>query len=158
MRNKNKFGQEEMVGFALIIIIVAVILLVFLSFSLRNPQKEIVESYEVENYIQSFLQYTTECRVDSELLSVQDLIFACVNERNCENEGYSCNVLNSVLSEINVENWKTGEDRPVRGYSLNITSEGENIVNLNEGERTGNSKGSEQILPRDVFVVFNAYY
>ena len=37
---KNR-GQEEMVGFALIIIIVAVVLVVFLSFSLGDKESEL---------------------------------------------------------------------------------------------------------------------
>ena len=62
MEIKRKKAQEEMVGFALIIILVAVILLIFLGFSLRDQEKETIESYEVESFIQSFLQYTSDCR------------------------------------------------------------------------------------------------
>jgi len=57
----NKKAQEEMVGFALIIIVVAVILLVFLSIGLRKDGREDVESYEVASFIQSLLQYHTSC-------------------------------------------------------------------------------------------------
>ncbi|MBU4116158.1 MAG: hypothetical protein KKG94_00235, partial [Nanoarchaeota archaeon] len=72
-----KRSQEEIVGFALIIIIVAVILLIFLGFYLRAPQKEIIESYEIESFIQSFLQYTSDCESNLEFLPVKNLIFAC---------------------------------------------------------------------------------
>ena len=65
-----KRAQEEMVGFALIVIIVSVILVIFLGFSLRDQGKENVESYEVESFIQSFLQYTSECRDNFNFLSV----------------------------------------------------------------------------------------
>ena len=43
-----KKAQEEIVGFSMIIVIVAVILLIFLSFSLKSPPKSEVESFEVE--------------------------------------------------------------------------------------------------------------
>ena len=49
MKSKDKLGQEEMIGFVLIIILVAIIILVFLSFSLKKPVKDNVESYEVES-------------------------------------------------------------------------------------------------------------
>ena len=75
---KNKYGQEEMVGFALIMIIVAIILLIFLSFSLGKSEKETVESYEVESFIQSMSQYTTDCRDNLEYVSIQKLIFDCL--------------------------------------------------------------------------------
>ncbi len=47
----QKKAQEELVGFALIIIIVAVILLFLIVFSLRSNEKEAVESYEVNSFI-----------------------------------------------------------------------------------------------------------
>ena len=45
----NKKAQSEMVGFALIIIIVAVVLLVFLSASVRNSNDDNTQSFEVES-------------------------------------------------------------------------------------------------------------
>src|SRR3989338_7985995 len=56
-----KRSQEEMVGFALIIILVSIILLVFLAFSLSKSKTESTESYEVNSFLQSTLQYTTAC-------------------------------------------------------------------------------------------------
>ena len=67
---EEKKGQEEMVGFALILILVAIIVLVFIGFSIRSPEKESVESYEVESFLQSMLQYTTECENNVEKLPV----------------------------------------------------------------------------------------
>jgi len=58
----NRKGQEEIVGFALIIIIVAVILLVFLAFSLNKPEKEDLENYVVKGFLDATLAYTSECR------------------------------------------------------------------------------------------------
>ena len=72
---KNKKAQEEMVGFSLIIIIVAIIILVLFSVSLRS-KGNIQESYETDNFMQAFLQYTTECSVSysSNYLDVRRLI------------------------------------------------------------------------------------
>ena len=42
---RSKLGQEEMVGFAIIMVIVFVIMLVFLGFSMSNSDKEAVENY-----------------------------------------------------------------------------------------------------------------
>lgn len=157
---KNKKGQEEMVGFALIMIIVAVILLIFLSFSLRRSEKEIVESYEVESFIQAILQYTTDCRDNLEYLSIQKLIFDCYDKDICIDNRNTCDVLNSTLKEIMKESWKVEGDRPVQGYELKvIVDESEEILIIKEGNITQNSKGAFQPLgKRDTEIFFNAYY
>ena len=43
---KRNKAQEEMVGFALIIVIVAVILIILLGIYLRKPKDQAIESYE----------------------------------------------------------------------------------------------------------------
>ncbi len=139
-----KRAQEEMVGFALIIIIVSVILLFFFGFSLRDGQKQSVESYEVNSFIQGFLQYTTDCKDNSEYLSVQKLIFECDNKFICLDEREACDVLNSTLKEIADESWKTGQDRPVKGYELVISVNEEEILVFKEGNATNSYKGSLQ--------------
>ncbi len=72
-------AQEEMVGFALIMIIVAVIVLIFLSLSLRNQEEEIVENYEVDSFIQSFLMYTSDCAdgYEPRYRTIEKLIIDC---------------------------------------------------------------------------------
>lgn len=152
-----KRAQEEMIGFALIIVVVTVILLVFLGFSLNNQGKESVESYEVESFIQSFLQYTSECRDNFGFLSVQELIQDCNNNRICLNGEETCNVLNETLNGLIKESWKIGPERPVKGYELRINSLNKEIE-FKEGNFTGNSKGAIQFLPNDIEITFTAYY
>ena len=153
---RSKRSQEEMVGFGLIIIIVAVILLVFLGFALRKPQKEIVEDYEVSSFIQAFLQYTTDCRDNLEYFSVQKLILACERGKKCLDERDTCEVLDSTLKEIVEESWDVGEDRPVKGYALKIMLEEEEILFLEEGNITNNYRGSEEYLPQ-IDIYFTVY-
>lgn len=156
-----KNAQEEMVGFALIIVIVAVILLVLLSLSLRNPQQGEIESYEVDSFIQAFLQYSSDCKDDSESLSVQELIFDCNNNKICSDERSSCEVLNSTLKEIIEESWKVGADRPVAGYELRILSNNEEVLLLTEGNKTQSYKGSMQNFVKrgsKIEIFFTAYY
>lgn len=160
MRNKFKKAQEEMVGFALIIIIVAVILLVFLGFSLRSSTKDIVESYEVESFIQSFLQYTTDCRdKTNDILTIRELILECNDFEECSDGKKSCEILNSTLNGILMESWKIGVDRPIKGYKLNITSQDQPILLLEEGNITINSKGNSYPLgKRDIWITIKIYY
>lgn len=142
MRKLHKKAQEEMVGFALIIIIVAIILLIFLGFSLRSPQKQNVESYEAESFIQSLLQYTTECENNVEKLPVQKLVFSCMNKEQCLDGRGSCEVLDDELGKIMAESWRINPNSPVKGYDLEIyTNKNETISSLKKGNETQNSKG-----------------
>ena len=156
-----KRSQEEIVGFALIIIIVAVILLIFLGFYLRAPQKEIIESYEIESFIQSFLQYTSDCETNLEFLPVKNLIFACYENQRCLGEKDSCDVLNSTLDGILKQSWKIEGDRPVKGYNLKITAGNNSIYSIAQGNMTDNYKGGFQDFSRsgNLFEIsFTAYY
>ena len=160
---KKKKGQEEMVGFALILILVAIIVLVFIGFSIRNPEKESVESYEVESFLQSMLQYTTECENNIEKLSVQKLIFSCNAKEKCLDEGNSCDVLKADLEEMLASSWPIGEERPVKGYELIIMADknNESILDIKVGNITANSKGSSQDFFRGQIlygIQFKAYY
>jgi hypothetical protein len=156
---KNKSGQEEIIGFALIVVIVAVIILIFISFSLTRPQKEPVESYEIENFIQSLLQYTTDCEDNLEHLSMQKLIISCFESDYCKNKKSACEVLNKTLFGILKTSWNIGEENPVKGYFLNISSKTEKIISLKEGNITKNYKWSTQSLgKKNIEINFIAYY
>jgi len=139
---KNKQGQEEMIGFAVIIIIVAVILVIFLGFTLNN-ESEGVQSYEVESFLQASLQYTTSCEDNFGYLSLQDLIFKCENKESCFEED-SCNILENELKGILEKSWIVEKNSLTKGYELNITSNGKEMIFVNEGNSTSNSKGAYQ--------------
>ena len=155
---KNKRAQEEIVGFAVIVIIVSIILIFFLVFSLSDRAE--TESYESESFLQSSLYYTSSCSDNGELLPVQDLVFSCYREEECENGEEACAVLNETLKGILEESWQVGEDFPVKGYKLEIFSEEENILSIREGNITSSSKGAQQLLPKGIpiRVSFNLYY
>ena len=70
---ENKSAQEEMVGFGLIIVLVAIIFIVFIAIYLKKPV-EVTEDYEIGSFIQSTLQYTTICEDNNGNVTVQDLI------------------------------------------------------------------------------------
>ena len=145
MLDKIKKAQEEMVGFALIMIIVAVVLLIFIGFSLRNQEDEAVESYEVDSFIQAFLQYTTDCAdgYEPRYHSIRKLIVSCNNQEKCLDKRETCEVLEFTLKGIIKETWKIKGDRPVKGYDLKIISDKDKIIlNISDGNITKNYKGS----------------
>jgi hypothetical protein len=158
-----KKAQEEMVGFAMIVIIVAIVLLIFLGISINKPKTQAVESYEVESFIQAMLQHTTECSMDYGFSyePMTGLITECDSEQICYNEKSACDVLNSTLKDILEKSWKTGEDRPLKGYELGIISKDRTVLNMTKGNMTNNYKGSIQDFVKKgvtFSVSFRAYY
>jgi hypothetical protein len=156
---KNK-GQSEMVGFALILIIVAVLILIFLSFSLKKDNSEFVESYEVESFLQASLEQTTNCsmKYGSNFLSLVKVIRSCIDEEICFNGEDPCQIMNQTVEGILENAWKVGKDWPTKGYSFKVLSKGEKVLILNEGNVTRESKGDIQVLDEGLeisFVVFN---
>jgi len=154
-----KRSQEEMVGFAMIVIIVAVIILIFINFSIRKEVKEPVESYEVENFIQVVLQYTSECEDYMGYLPLQKVIIKCNDYEKCLDGKEACEVLNETLTQITEEGWKFGNNSLTKGYYLNITDGEKTILFLERGNTTSNYKGATQILGKDnLQVKFTSYY
>ncbi len=159
----NKRGQEEMIGFALIIIIVAVILLVFLAVSLNKSKKESLGTYETSSFVQATLSYTTSCGEDqNSYYSIQKLIIECDRSSGlCLDGRETCDVLNSTLKEILDESWKINENTPIKSYELFITSEQAELISLTKGNTTNNYKGAvQEFSSRGISIVieFSAYY
>ncbi len=158
---RRKKGQEEIIGFALIIIIVAVILLVILGLSLRGKGKEAVQSYEVGSFIQTALQYTSDCNDGIEYLPIRKLIFECENENLCDDERNTCDVLDSTFTEIAEKSWKVSEETPVKGYKIRVVTEEREVLLIEQGNQTNNYKSSMQSFSRqgiDYDVSFSVYY
>jgi len=147
LATKSRKAQEEMVGFGLIIIIVAIILLVFLWFSLANQNRISSESAEVESFIHSLLQYTSECEDYSGNLAIKDLIFYCFDGKTCENGPNSCEILNLTVKEIINQSWQIGANNYYKGYSLNFDLDGE-IIGFRQGNLSGNSRGAWEEIPK----------
>ncbi len=162
LATKPKKAQEEMVGFGLIIAIVAIILLAFLWFSLTKQHTENLESYEVESFISSFLQYNTECEnYRYGHLNVQDLIFYCDDEKICENGRNGCDILKETVNDIIEESWPIVDQSTIKGYYLNISVDGKNMINLEKGNNTDNSKGYLEDIKKSqgrAIIEFSAYY
>ena len=138
----SKKGQEEMIGFAVIIIMVAIVMLVFLGLSMNKSESDLVESYEIESFVQSALQYHTQCYYNWKYIDIKDLIFRCSNEQMCDDDVDPCVELNETLKEIIGESWKVEGDRPVKGYEMNIFSNGEELIFFDKGNITNNYKGT----------------
>ena len=148
IKRLNKKGQEEMVGFALIAIIVSVGILILLSFLIRSPSKGTTESYQINSFIQAALQYTTDCENEIQFMNLQDLIISCNNAGSCVDGRDSCTVLNSTLNGIVENSWNAGNESAIKGYVVGITVDGQGKIEIKKGNQTGEYEGGFQDFAR----------
>ena len=138
---------------------VAVILLIFLSISFKKSNENFTESFVVESFVQSFLSYTTSCELgyDSNYQNLRQAISSCEQNKTCLDGRGSCDVLNQTIKKILEDSWKVGKDYPNKGYSLNITTKGKELISFEEGNKTDVSKGSLQSFDRGLDIIFIVY-
>ena len=144
-----KKGQEEIIGFVLIIVLVAIIALVFLAINLRRaPEK--LPSTELESFLQASMRYGTDCFSSPEIrYNLKDLIVACDNREKCMNDADACDVLNKTLMQILKENWNPGAENPNKYYGFKAYNQETNrtIASLKEGVCTGTMTFSDISIP-----------
>jgi len=154
----SKRAQEEMIGFALIIIIVAVILLVFLSIFINKSRDEVLGDNEIDSFIQASLAYTTDCLENSgSYYSIQDLTIECHYDSTCLDGRSTCEVLNEDLEGILDESWKITSNSAIKGYEFYISVNNEPLISIEKGNITSDYRGSYQHFPHgDLFLT--VYY
>lgn len=140
----NKKAQEEMVGFAVILIIVAVIVVILIGFMVRTKSTASYNSYEIEGFLDSSLQYTTSCSDYLGTLDLEHLIVSCSKSDFCLDERPSCEVLNNTLKGIIDESWNVGQDSYIKGYYFEIFVNGNSSLILEKGNKTGIYTGGSQ--------------
>lgn len=102
MKRTRKKAQEEMVGFVLIVVLVAVIGVVILGISLRKQDTTAVqESEELNSFLSSISHFTTDCQT-SELKyrTVGNLIVDCYEAEQCLDGKLTCKVLEDTLKNL----------------------------------------------------------
>lgn len=154
--NRRLRGQEEMVGFILIVIIVAVIMVIFLGISLNKPKTETgKKSEEIRSFLNAMSIYTTDCAInyDPNYANVKDLVQYCSRNEDCLNGENSCDVLEEDLTKITEISWQTGQNN-IKGYQMSINST--NILIFN-GNKTSQYIGDYISLPAGI-IEFKVYY
>ncbi len=123
LRKVGKRGQEEMVGFVLIVVLVMIAAMIFLVISVRKGKEDVRDSVVVENMLNTIMRHTTDCAItfEPQYDTIEDLAKSCYESERCSNLGNSlaCDYLNETLSDI-MEDLVKG-DSFVSAYELDIT-------------------------------------
>jgi hypothetical protein len=107
MNLANKKGQEESMGFVVIIMLVLVVGIVFLGFSLRQNRTVVQQQQELSDMTWAVLSYTTNCTISGEARSIWDLSKDCDvrPSQACDvGEDDVCAALNKTLYKV-LTNW-----------------------------------------------------
>jgi hypothetical protein len=146
---KHKKAQEEMVGFVLIMIVVAVIILVFIGISIRPTIQKETTSTDINQFLESSIVFTTSCATSFEpaYSNLGELINDCHQGRLCTSQKTACQVLNETIHPILDVSWQVGIDRPLKGYEFlseyKTNSTQETIIQITKGNCTGNFRTGE---------------
>lgn len=120
---KSKHAQQEIVGFVIIIVIVAVIGVIFLGISLRKSRTQDMstDDAEIANFLSTSAKYTSDCVLKEPFYAeLQDLIAGCYSGKMCSDNRNSCDVLELVYKEMTESVWPAGADRPIKYTKLMI--------------------------------------
>lgn len=162
----NKKAQEEMVGFVLIVVIVAVIFLVFLGISLMNDKSVSKGSKEISQFLDSTMRYTTGCALNyvPAYASVGDLIKKCYESGDmpCVSGENVCEALDKTLKEIVGASWNIGSESVYKGYKFesvydNNSSERKSILMISEGNCSGDYRASESYISSSPGIIISSF-
>lgn len=147
MRTKTR-GQQEIIGFALIVVIVTVISLIFLILYLKKPVTQ--ENVEVENLLASTMDFTTQCVINPPTYeTMEDLIKTCAlsQGKRCKNGDDPCEYLTRLEKDILSSAKKT--DNLMNGYQLDINLQNKAVIpKIFEGNCSSDDRiiGSQRLI------------
>src|SRR3989338_7703617 len=146
---KNTKGQEEVVGFVVLVVLVAVVFVLFLGFSSKEkPNIQEKTSQDLRHFLESIRVYTTECH-PNELSSQEfkELISACYAGKSCSGKK-ACDILNTTAQEILTSSFPVGPDYPTKGFLFTIKyteppeTQETSLLSLSQGNCSSLSKRS----------------
>lgn len=125
MKGKERQGQEEIVGFVVVVVLVAVIALVVLGLALRHPSLQgNAESADIAHFLESVFAMTSECTLRGQYhASMGEVANACATDskQKCAEGTEACAVLNRTLAAAIAAAWNVNNASAVQGYVLSIT-------------------------------------
>lgn len=141
----KKFGQQEIVGFVLIVVLVVVGLMVFLVISLKDSPVD-DNSIVVGNVLDALMKHTTECAIvyEPDYDNFEDLFKSCYSGDRCKNLDMSaCDYLNESLSDVVGD--LMASDASVGFYELDFfVNDGEGILKILNGDCSGSVSGAQR--------------
>ncbi len=155
---KARNGQEEIMGFVLIVVLLVIVGVIFLGIRLRNPEHVQRESELIYRFIESSMEQTTDCKTSESgnFWALDSLIRDCHTYNNeCTSGDKTCDIVENTLKDILNSTWQVGPDFPFKGYEVEISysfnSSGQqqfdSVLNLSSGLCSSSYSGSSYGIP-----------
>lgn len=153
----SRRGQEEVVGFVAIILIVALVVIFFLGISLRDKSQNVGESQALSQFIEGAKKFTTSCDLGlkERYANLERLAEECYRNPQslCVNGMNACEVYNDTVIGMLDTTWKVGSDNPVKGYLWNISYEragSKEVIAISNGTCEGQYREEESLSPDSI--------
>ena len=151
MRDLKNRGQQEIVGFVLIVVLVVVGLMVFLVISMRGGD-DALESVKVSNILDVVMRTTSECAIvyEPDYDTFEDLFKSCYGGKICSNSGReACDYLNESLTDV--INGMMMTESGVVGWGIDFVEKDEDgevgILRIEDwGNCTGGVSGAQRSI------------
>ena len=143
-------GQQEMVGFVLIVVLVVVGLMVFLTISLKSGPKNEAD-VEAENMLAAVVGATSDCVFSLKPEDYGDVFKACKDGRSCKTPSKpACKYLNESLPKVFDSLVET--DAKISGYVFDAAVERPSsrqslgISKIEKGKCFGKSRSAVNVI------------
>lgn len=143
---QHRKGQQEIFGFAIIVMLILVIAVIFFGFALQRAiNKPVYQQHQkVNNLLFVMMKYTTTCRN----LELSRVIELCMRDETCSDDVEACDYLAELCGEI--LNTTLGNEtqlvrRAVHGYWFRIADGA--VLNISAGNLSGNIAVGYYVVP-----------
>ncbi len=150
----NRKGQEEMIGFVLIVVLVAVIFLVLLGMFLYGDNSEGEEgSREIIYFLESLNEYTSSCAINYEpnYAKIGELYDICYSGRgDCLGGKESCDALKEEVEQVISQSFNVNNASFYKGLEFLAyvdKEEKEQILLINKGNCSNAYRGGDILKP-----------
>jgi type II secretory pathway pseudopilin PulG len=170
MESLNKKAQEDIAGFVVLLVVVMIILAVFLTIFISNSRQTTQQDdVETSQFLNSLLQYTTDCATAYEpaYSTVGELAVKCTEGATCTSGKSACEALNKTAKQVIKNAYKAGNNRKVSGYLFWIERNStigktSYLVSVGEGGTGATLRGASQPLTTlagdNLRAVFEVYF
>ena len=142
---KTKKTQMEILGLAVIILLVSMAILFVVKFVLMSPQNNIKKDYTfnqlASNELSAILRSSTTCKGTDVTELLQDC--ATYNNIHCENNQDSCEFSRDTIAFLlsnTLDVWK-------KSYLLDVSLNGNNLMTFKNGKFDDNTERQTKIFP-----------
>ncbi|MDO8509277.1 MAG: hypothetical protein Q7S27_06380 [Nanoarchaeota archaeon] len=149
----NKKAQEEIVGFTLIVVIVAIVGVIILGISLKSTDS-FQEGKDIYHFLESAMEVTSSCAISYEpaYSKLGELFEECLNGLSvCTSGEKPCQSVEKALAGIIEASFNVAPEAHIKGYEFQSTYSTnttlKEILIISKGKCGNTIRGSEVLLP-----------